>query len=274
MFNGLELFMLKSISPLWIVSMMSAGAMTIAQFSWFSTIANAAPMESTQILFNDPTPPNQGSPGGRRRGGASRKGPCDRYRPLAALMPAQQDVVSAKTSSAHPTFWFYLPEPLTPESSIEFTLLDNQDSQATYTYKTTLSPVETKPGLIQLSVPQTAASLQVGKRYLWTLSLSCNARPADAVFVQGITERVALPAKLQSQITAAAPLEQAKLYAANGIWQEALDTLAMQRITNPKQPQPTAAWNSLLQQVGLQDLASIPLTDCCTPNPASPKNKK
>ncbi|MBF2026978.1 MAG: DUF928 domain-containing protein [Oscillatoriales cyanobacterium C42_A2020_001] len=256
--------MLKSISPLWILPFLSASAMAIAQLSGLSMSATAAPLQPGQVVFNDPTPPNQGAPEGRQRGGASRKGPCDRYRPLAALIPNKQKIVFANTSSPHPTFWFYIPEPLTSASSIEFTLLDAQNAQADYTYKTTLSASEVKPGLIRLSVPTNATPLAVGKSYLWTLSLACNAKPADAVFVQGITQRVALSAKLQTQLSSAAPLEQATLYAANGIWHEALDAIALQHRDNPRRLQSAQAWNSLLQHIGLQDLASTPFSSCCT----------
>jgi Domain of Unknown Function (DUF928) len=270
MVNGVV--MLKSILPLWMSLLIGGSTLTIAQFSWL-TMANAAPLDSTEIQFKDPVPPNQGAPEGRQRGGASRKGPCDRYRPLAALIPNKENLVFSKTTSAHPTFWFYLPEPLTPESSLQFVLLDAQDPQANYVYRTTLKGAEVKPGLIRLSVPATAPAIAVDKPYLWTLTVACNAKPADAVFVQGITQRAALSPKLQTQLTALAPLDRAKLYAANGIWQDALDTVALQRRAKSTQPQALAAWNSLLKQVGLQDLADLPLTSCCTV-PRSPTEVK
>jgi hypothetical protein len=246
--------MLKSILPLWIFVGINVGA--IAPLNPLAALANS--LESSQIVFNDPTPPNQGAPEGRQRGGASRKGPCDAYRPLAALIPAHQGNVFAKTSSPHPSFWFYLPEPLTAQASIQFTLLDAADPEANYTYKTTLTAATAKPGLLRLAVPPTAPPLTVGKLYLWTFSLSCNNKPADAVFVQGLTQRVALSPTLQNQLNASTvPLEQAKLYAANGIWLEAVDLLALQqRRANP----PTATWNSLLQQANLQDLATKPFS--------------
>lgn len=256
--------MLKSISPVWTLSCLSIGAVAIAQLSGYSNSALAAPLNPEQVVFNDPTPPNQGAPEGRQRGGASRRGPCDRYRPLAALVPNTQKVVFANTSSPHPSFWFYIPEPLTPESSVEFTLLDAQNPQADYTYKTTLTATEVKPGLIRLSVPPSAPPLTVGKSYLWTLSLACNPRPADAVFVQGVTQRVALTSKLQNQLSAADPFKQASLYAANGIWHEAFDAIALQHRDNPKQAQAAEAWNRLLQHIGLQDLAATPFSPCCT----------
>lgn len=239
---------------------LSASVMLATPISWTKPVI-AQTLESSQIVFNDPKPPNRGSPEGRQRGGGSRKGPCDRYRLLAALVPNPQAIVFANTVSAHPTFWLYIPEPLMPEASIEFALLDAEDSQADYTYKTTLKATEVKSGLVRLSVPPTASPLAKDKPYLWTFTLACNAKPADAVFVQGIIQRVGLTPQQEKQLTTLSPLEQAKFYAANGIWHEALDTLAGQYRLNPQQAQLSTLWKSLLQQVGLQDLAAKPLAN-------------
>jgi hypothetical protein len=47
------------------------------------------------------------------------------------------------------------------------------------------------------------------------------------------------------------------LYAANGIWYEALAAAAELRRTNPQDPN----WSALLQAVGLEELASEPMVE-------------
>ncbi|NJR41008.1 MAG: DUF928 domain-containing protein [Leptolyngbyaceae cyanobacterium CSU_1_4] len=213
------------------------------------------------MIFNAPPPPtDQGSPRGRSQGGASR-GSCQKYEALTALVPTVQESVGGLTTIAHPTFWFYLPSSLTAETSIEFVLQDATDQEI---YSTLFKAPDTQPGLISLSVPTTAPPLEIGKSYSWTLVLYCNpAKPSDSVYVQGTVTRTLSSPEQQTQLAAATPLEQARLYAAAGIWYEALTTLAELQRSQPNQAQTTAAWTELLQQVNLESLKAQPISPCC-----------
>jgi hypothetical protein len=218
-------------------------------------------LQDIQIIFNDPTPPQQGSPSGRQRGGASR-GPCRQFQSLTALVPATKGMVWGQTVSDRPTFWFYIPDPLTTQTPIEFTVQDAADN---YIYQTRLTTSVKEPGLIQLSVPATAKPLEVGKPYAWTLSVYCNPdKPSEAVFVKGTVQRVAPNSVLINRLKSAPPLEQVNIYAAEGIWHEALNQLAVLHRANPKNPQITSSWTSFLQQVDLANLATKPFVSCCT----------
>ncbi len=181
---------------------------------------------------------------------------------MTALVPAKDGIVWGQTVSDRPTFWFYVPDQLTTQTLIEFTVQDAADN---YVYQTRLTALVKEPGLIQLSVPATAKPLEVGKPYAWTLSVYCNPdKPSEAVFVKGTVQRVAPNSVLVTKLKSATPLEQVNLYATAGIWHEALNQLAVLHRANPKNPQITSSWTRLLQQVDLANLTTKPFVSCCT----------
>lgn len=238
------------------------GLSSNAQITLSQTPSNQQNIQETQIIFNDPTPPSQGSPSGRQRGGASR-GPCREFETLTALVPANNGMVSGRTTSDRPTFWFYLPNQLTEQNSLEFVIQDSADN---YIYKTRFSAPGMRSGLINISIPATVKSLEVGKTYSWTLSVYCDpAKPSNSVFVKGSIQRVNLDPTQQNRLQGAKPIEQARIYAANGIWFESLNTLANLYHTHSDQKSIATAWANLLQQAKLESLTQTPFTPCCAP---------
>jgi hypothetical protein len=219
--------------------------------------------EVNPIVFSAPAnPPNQGAPNGRRQGGASR-GPCQNYSGLTALTPEMQGKVWSMTASDRPTFWFYLPTSTASNSTVEFVLQDSEDQ---YIYQTVLNPPDDQSGVVSVSIPSNASALEIDKTYYWTFSVQCDAaHPSSAVFVRGSIYRTAISADLQRQIATASPLEKVSLYAANGIWQEALTLLANLRRTDPQNSVLTTAWTNLLEQAELDAIVPSPLISCCSP---------
>jgi hypothetical protein len=234
----------------------------------------AKPVVST-LRFTPPPPPNRGTPTGRSRGGASR-GECPEVsKPLTALVPATQKTLGEKqaenpastaleyvwglTVAESPTLWFYVPYSLTAKLDIEFVL---QDDKHNYVYKTRFAASQTQPGIVKLRLPSTVAPLEVGKMYHWYFIIDCNQNAPP--LVEGWVQRVAPPPTLASQLQKATPRERIALYAANGIWHDALTSLAELRSANPQDAMLTADWVSLLQSVGLDAIAHEPMSQCCT----------
>lgn len=214
-----------------------------------------------QIVFNAPPPPNQGTPGGRAQGGASR-GPCRDYEELTALVPTTDGIVWGRTTEVNPSIWFYLPEPLTDETLVEFIVQDAADN---YIYDANLTVPNTPAGLIQFDIEPEDNRLRPDQLYTWTLIVYCDpAQPTEFVFVKGTLQYMTTDADLQAQLAIANPLEQAKLYAANGIWHDALSILAEQYQAHPSNAELSQAWDNLLQQVSLDPLAIQPFSTCCT----------
>lgn len=209
---------------------------------------------ASRIKFEQTVLPNVDAPGGRQRGGASRTGNCPSVpQPLTALVPASNNSVLGLTTAAHPTLWFYVPYVLNSDHPAEFVLLDDRNR---YIYQTTLADAQTEEtGIIRIALPETIA-LEPNKLYRWAFTVNCGAD--SSVFTLGGIQRVTIDTALGAQIEQATGFDRANLYAQNGIWFDALTTLAVLKQENPSDATIAAAWESLLQSVALEDVANQP----------------
>jgi len=251
-------------------------ALAIAIFSTNFTSINAQSINSVnKVEFIPPPPPSRGVPSGRQQGGASR-GNCPtpvESRSLTALVPAMQNLnknsrisstlntwesVWGLTTVASPTFWFYVPYALTSKLPIIFVL---QDEQGKNIYKTSLTTSRTQPSITKISLPS-EVTLDVGKMYRWYFVVDCH--PDAPPQVNGWVQRTTLSPTLSRQLQTATPQQRAALYASNGIWYDALTTLAQLRNLDPKNAQLLSNWVSLLNSAGLGAIARESISDCCT----------
>ncbi len=225
---------------------------------------------------------NVGQPNGGSGGGGTR-GQCFKNQqnqegkmPLTGLMPrnslTHRPVNQTLTVAANPTFFVYVPETTTLSAEdllfAEFSVSDDQDNevyQTTFRLPTVLisdvpsSSVST-PGIVKLRLPANV-SLETGKHYRWVFQLSCGKANAERFFgryVEGWIQRTELSSDLKTKIEQATPLEQAQLYAKARIWSETLMLAAQLRSSQP------AEWEKLLKSVGLNEIAQVPLLECCT----------
>jgi hypothetical protein len=224
---------------------------------------------SHAMQFIPPEPPGLDAPTGRPRGGASR-GQCpDVAQPLTALVPAvnqpnrsslgSAQTVWGLTLAERPSFWFYVPYTLNPEVGLEFVLLDENDNTV---YQGLLETPSSSPGIVNVTLPSTAKALEVGKMYRWYFMVYCAGE--DPVFTEGAIQRIDPPAAL-SQVSQLAPRERAAAYAANGIWFDALNAVAMLHRENPNDAAIAIDWAALLRSADLGDIAQQPFVQCCTP---------
>lgn len=221
---------------------------------------------ASRVQFVLPKLLDKGAPIGRRRGAAGRGNCLAVNPPLTALVPAAGTLpvsnVWGLTVTKHPTFWFYVPYSDTSASSGEFVLQDEADNDV---YRALITLPE-RPGVVSLRLPSTSAPLELGKLYHWYFKVNCDQQATSGpVFVEGWVQRVTPSPTLESQLAAATPQQQVALYAANGIWHEALTSLAKLRQVNPEDTALTTDWAELLQSAGLGELASAPMVQCCTP---------
>jgi hypothetical protein len=174
---------------------------------------------------------------------------------LTALVPiySKSELVLGATITPAPTFWFYIPYQL--PFPAKFVLRD-KDGKLVYQTDVTLSGT---PGFISLPLPKTVVPLEIGKRYRWFLKIYCKEQEPPA-FVEGWIQRISLNPILKSQLEKATPRDRIALYAANGIWFEALSAAGELRRRDPNAP----SWVLLLQAVGLTGLVNEPIVECCT----------
>lgn len=184
---------------------------------------------------------------------------CDEYIPpirLTALIP--ESPIST-TIDSHPTLFFYIPDTYLEEA--EFVLLDESHQivyQKTWQIKETDRIVS-----VDFSDLPSLPPLEIGKRYSWHFLINFDrSTPEDAVAVSGWIERIELNTDIKRQLEMASPQAQPAIYAANGIWYNALASLAELRCASPDNSTLTSDWESLLRQVGLQEISSKPVVSC------------
>ena len=172
---------------------------------------------------------------------------------LTALVPQNK---IGLTVSEYPTFFFYLPQ--TEAESAEFILQDQSGKQI---YKQDLT-ISNLLGVIGVSIPanKNVPPLEVGQSYTWNFTVICDAqdRSADQIEI-GTVRRVELSADIRRQLDQANPRQKTVIYAGNGIWQDALSTLAAARRDQPNDTALKADWESLLDSVTLGKIAKEPI---------------
>ncbi|MEB3280719.1 MAG: DUF928 domain-containing protein [Lyngbya sp.] len=241
-----------------------------------ASVANVPPQTSPnlqpqmQISLEFPPAPTRGgaeaSAGGGTRGNDEEKKICTKGKiPLTALIP---DEIEAETVSANPDLFVFVPENTAKQG--QFSMVDEAGNDV---YIETFDLPNT-PEIVQISLPETV-SLEVGQTYNWQFIVLCSPDdPKKVEFVEGKIKRTELSEDLKTKIEAAEePLEQAKLYAQERIWQDTLMILAKLRESH------TAEWEQLLKSVGLDAMiASVPLEPCCVaegeePTPSQPEEQ-
>lgn len=194
---------------------------------------------------------------GRRIGGGSRiptEACLAEPSALVALMPPGNLGLTAK---AAPTIWFSIPA-VNPSRQLEFGLF-NQDDELIF--QTTLNTTG-EAGVIGVDLAEMAAAptLKANESYRWYLSIVCDPdnRSGD-IWVDGWVQRVDLPETLTARLEAAAPLEQVQLSLENELWYESVTQLAHLLQAQSKNVMVAARWQELLQSIGLEQVAALPL---------------
>ncbi len=218
-------------------------------------------LNQSLIFAAPPPPPDIGEPG--KRGEAGSRG-CSQNankplssspKRLTALVPiySNSELVFGTTITEHPSFLFYVPYP-SDFASGEFVLEDEAQNQTIY--KTSLTGT---PGVVNLRLPSKTRPLEIGKRYRWYLNIYCQQDNQIIANVEGYVKREQLKPAFKTQLEKATPRQRITLYAANGIWYEALSAASELRRPNLQDP----SWTALLQAVGLNDFATEPRVECC-----------
>jgi hypothetical protein len=202
--------------------------------------------------FIQPIEDIDGPPTGRVR---SVRGGCagSNQVSLTALVPKNK---IGRTVSDYPTFFFYL-----PQTDAELAELILEDESGNQIYQQNLT-IKNLSGVIGVSIPANTnvPPLEVGKDYTWKFTVVCDAEDrASDQLESGIVRRVELSADILRELENADPRQKTFIYAQNGIWQDALSTLAAARLVNPNDPDLAADWESLLESVTLGEIPKEPI---------------
>ncbi len=232
--------------------------------------AYAETLPTMPIQFNPDTLVNPGRPGGRRRGGGSRGG-CQAEIPLTAIayvdsrtvaelgVTRTEETVGMLTTQAQPTLWFYLPAPLSANTPTEFMIKDGLNRTL---FQAQLSGETAQPGIIGVPV---SFDLEVGKPYHWFFTVGCD--DTEQTTVDGWIQRRTVNPNLSRIFDQGNPHNRAALYASYGFLQDALSELAAMRLAhqdNANEDDASArSWTHFLSTLGLTEIATAPVLDCC-----------
>lgn len=234
----------------------SLGLILLLALSFVAIDSNIATAENKsvyttkkhQVTFEPP----QGSKPVQTVGGASRGGQCPRdVGPNLPFTPVLPVGSPALTMEAHPSLMVYL-----PETSATSVLLSVKDAGENYDYQA-IMPISDRSGIISLTIPDDAPALEVNHEYQWSLVLMCdNQLRPDSPVIQGDVMRVTANSYLRDKLAQSDLLESAALYGKEGIWYDALASLAKLKSTSPTDQDIAANWQNLLSSVGLEEVAT------------------
>jgi hypothetical protein len=209
------------------------------------------------LLSQSFNPPDRGAPertaeGGTRGCGTYRRG----QKPLTALTPRN---AMPLTLAENPTFYWYVPS--SGPQTLEFELVEG-DNEENVVYQSKIQILQ--GGIISHSLPLNESTiLDPGKSYHWYLKMVCDAsdRTGDIV-VDGWIERIEADESIALELKKAETLSnRAAIYAREGIWHDALSTLAQLRQDNPEDTVLFARWQQFLSSVELGEFAPEPLVN-------------
>ncbi|MEA5581888.1 DUF928 domain-containing protein [Nodularia harveyana UHCC-0300] len=234
----------------------------------------------TSVKFIPPPPPPDRSATGSRSGAASRG--CNAGdQTVTALVPTyEQDLSQDKqeiipitqvwglTNTEHPNFFFFVPYNTASIVNIEFVLQEQIQNKTQTLYRTYLIP-PAAPGIINVDIPASKASLQVGKMYHWFLKVrvQCDEKQSPKLdYADGWVQRIDQNPTLTEQLKQATMAQKTTIYAENGLWYDAIMNLAELRLSNLQNETLLVKWTTLLNSVGLEKIANQPLINCCQPS--------
>lgn len=188
---------------------------------------------------------------------------------LVTLLIPSQDYIG-QTISSHPTFSWHLSQPV--KVPMQFTLVEDKmgGGGKTIWEKKIDSPQQ---GMIHVEIPKDRPELVPGKTYRWTVSLVCNSvQPSANRYFISYIERVPITQALEQKLSATGlnrnsfpktipsgsgleMRDRASLYAESGLWYDAVAALTTALKQYPKDALVQEDLLSLLNQVGLGNVA-------------------
>jgi hypothetical protein len=178
----------------------------------------AAAQSDDAIIY---TPPKRGAPGGRE--GTGREGAATRSagEPFTLAVLAPQDHTGLTVQEQPVLFWYLSQETRHP---VEVVLTDRQSIKPLLAIR--LDP-PLRPGIQRVRLADYNMHLAPGVWYKWSVSLVRDeAQRSSDIRTAGTIERTVLPDELRKQLAQANTLTAARLYAAAGLWYDAIAALS------------------------------------------------
>jgi hypothetical protein len=191
-------------------------------------------------------PPSRGAPVARVGGGT--RGTAGQDDLLQVLAPDHAGL----TTKEQPVLYWYTSKP--DAAVVEFTLIDDEAIDPLLEIEAGNSGVA---GLQMLDLKEHNISLAPGVAYQWSVAQveDEGSRSMD-LFTSGVIKHVEPDTALSNQIKGSTGTELVAIYASEGFWYDALAAINRQIKASPGDQNLTAIRDSLLEQVGLQEVAA------------------
>lgn len=204
-----------------------------------------------------PAPPDTGSPeedfsaGGTRDGNQLKQICGKKSQEILYLLGNNNREL---TLSAHPTFWFYVPEGVNNKAQINFVLVELETGKKIYARPVQLPEQAGMLGISIPSKPEYALSTQIN--YRWSLEINCTELEQEPVIaLQGWLYRSLSHTDLQDRLAVTPDEQKHTVYLQHNLLYDALNHLVKLSIAQPQNNHLRTAWNQLLMELGWQDLA-------------------
>jgi len=181
-----------------------------------------------------------------RVGGGSRTGPALGLF-LTVLVPEQ----IALTTQAQPSLYWY--QSKEAKTQFEVTVTEPKNPKPLLALK---SGSQTPAGIHAIRLSKFDVNLKPNVLYRWSVAVVVD--PADRsqdVIATGVIKRIDPSSDLASKLAQASDSDKAALYAENGIWYDALQSISDQIDKSPKDAALHQERADLLKQVGMDDVA-------------------
>ena len=191
-------------------------------------------------------PPMRGAPAARIGGGT--RGIGDVTLELVVLAPDHTGL----TTKEQPTLYWYVSEPV--PSKLEVTLINDENIDPEF------EEVVATPGsagIQSIDLAKTGAKLESGLEYRWFVSVIADpGQRSNDIVASGTIQRITPGSELKARITGADERSLVRVYAEEGVWYDAIDTLSRLIEKSPDDAALLQQRAALLEQVGLQAAAN------------------
>lgn len=201
-------------------------------------------------------PPRRQAPKTNTVGGGSRGDTCvigksnNKNGEIVKVLPKSN---IGLTTQQHPSIMVYV-----PQSSAQKAFFSIQDEDFNHYYQTTLQ-LPPKAGVVEIKIPASLPALATGKNYQYSLAMICGVElEPDDPLISGWIQRVQPKSNLVNQ---KASVELASRLASDGIWLDAVSTLAELRKSQPNNQSVVNYWQQLLNSAGLSEIAQEPIVN-------------
>ncbi|MGB3758069.1 MAG: DUF928 domain-containing protein [Rivularia sp. (in: cyanobacteria)] len=205
------------------------------------------------ISFRPPvtSAPRSGSTGGGSRGESCAIGKASKSNSSVVKLLPKSNI--GLTVEQHPSIMVYI-----PATTAQTAFFSIQDEDFNHHYQTTLQ-LPKKAGVMEIKLPDSVPALATGKSYQYSLVMICGEYlEPDSPLVSGWIQRVQPKGNALLQKPS---VELASKLAGEGIWYDAVSTLAELRKSQPNNQSAINSWQQLLNSAGLSEIAQEPIVN-------------